>query len=896
MQDVHAVAGEGAQLGGEVFGLAGEDEDSGELTEPSDEDDLHLHEEDMESFPAAVTNGMWNVSISEGSVRNSLFFYAFKTISAFEEGAQDGSLRNALTAFLCQAAAAEAGEATARAAVAEASPVVVGTWGAKLQLSLQFPPVDPLVQRPHGVTGGTSSGFGMLHSSNLSSNSRMAARAVVVKGQSTVFDQEVLLEQDGSSSDSFHLELLVPPGGHVLGTSKAASSELATEGGAVAALYLLPSLTPPEQVAGAGAGRRSSTSQVGLSNGAMISSSNNSSTESSNRDAAASNPGHMASSVRSQSLAGVLPLAPLAHLTLLLLPPAQAQELLHWVQTEQLTHQQLQPLLEDMAVAVEAAEAAAAGGVAGLGAQRALLPAVLERAAAAAEQVVCCFDMYGLMLNRWGLCVCLQQLKLAMKQLQVLVAVEGSVGAVLGGAGENLGHPASISGAAAAVTSSSAAAATLAVTSAATEVPAAVGETGAAATSTATAQEQAAAGAPAPEVQAAGTSASTVLGKAQGKLPQGKEGKLLDPGFSSTAAGSGMHQPAEEAGAAGVAAAGLEEGASCLGKIAEGSTGYEAADEIFCKGKKGQHTEAAVAAVANGSTRGDSFPAAAAIVQPSVAVQAAAAVQARSWAMLWWWCIWGSLVGWGEKHLEERYQSARLQHYQQEQGLRPGVLKSLLRPMTWLAMAAIFICLDTLAIVRVVRKILEGVYSGAVLATAWYVIFFVGLPEVCYGVWLLRCPLSWLVVGRGLLYYHILRFVAFLGQGFIGYSACEQIMRGGLNERLSYTFYCVLFATIDTLLHQLPPPWLLPNAVVLGVFMVVEWYCMPGLWDYGVLGQVMAPWVLAVSLTALGVAGVVVQESAARHKYVVAQAAAAAAGMMPVSKKGAVAQMKTKVV
>jgi hypothetical protein len=79
----------------------------------------------------------------------------------------------------------------------------------------------------------------------------------------------------------------------------------------------------------------------------------------------------MVCSTSNQILARVLPLAPLAHLTLLLLPPAQAQDLLHWVQTEHLTHQQLQPLLEDMAVAVQAAEAVAAGGVAGLGAQRA---------------------------------------------------------------------------------------------------------------------------------------------------------------------------------------------------------------------------------------------------------------------------------------------------------------------------------------------------------------------------------------------------------------------------------------------------------------------------------------------------------------------------------------------
>jgi hypothetical protein len=60
-----------------------------------------------------------------------------------------------------------------------------------------------------------------------------------------------------------------------------------------------------------------------------------------------------------------------------------------------------------MAVAVEAAEAVAAGGVAGLGAQRAAAGLLeLEKAAAAAEQVVCCVDVYGVMLSRWGMCAC----------------------------------------------------------------------------------------------------------------------------------------------------------------------------------------------------------------------------------------------------------------------------------------------------------------------------------------------------------------------------------------------------------------------------------------------------------------------------------------------------------
>jgi hypothetical protein len=59
MQDVHAMAGEGAQFGGEVFSLAGEDEAAKELmelTEINDEIDFHDPGEEMESVLTAVTN------------------------------------------------------------------------------------------------------------------------------------------------------------------------------------------------------------------------------------------------------------------------------------------------------------------------------------------------------------------------------------------------------------------------------------------------------------------------------------------------------------------------------------------------------------------------------------------------------------------------------------------------------------------------------------------------------------------------------------------------------------------------------------------------------------------------------------------------------------------------
>jgi hypothetical protein len=48
------------------------------------------------------------------------------------------------------------------------------------------------------------------------------------------------------------------------------------------------------------------------------------------------------------------PFAPLAHVSLLMLPSAAAQELTEWLQHHGLTQQQLRPVLADLAVSVEA--------------------------------------------------------------------------------------------------------------------------------------------------------------------------------------------------------------------------------------------------------------------------------------------------------------------------------------------------------------------------------------------------------------------------------------------------------------------------------------------------------------------------------------------------------------
>ena len=322
----------------------------------------------------------------------------------------------------------------------------------------------------------------------------------------------------------------------------------------------------------------------------------------------------------------------------------------------------------------------------------------------------------------------------------------------------------------------------------------------------------------------------------------------------------------------------------------------------------GDHMQsAASSSITSYSSIGSASPTAAA---------AANAVRARpNLRVLWLWCLKGALVGWTERDLERSYQASRLQHHHHQQQQAVGASHMLSRPMTWVAMGIIFICLNTVGIVRLLKKILV-VYTGQVLVTAVYVVLFIALPELCYGVWLLLCPPSWPRVGSMALRHLILRLAAYIGQGlFIGYAPFEQVMRGGLNERMSYTFYgplrlphlqflfvclfvyTMLFATVDILLHQLLPPWLLQNAAVLCFFMLLQWFCMPGMWDYGVLGLMMPPWVQAVGLTALGVGMVAGQEAAERYKYIRAQAAAAAATTgAPAGKKGGGAfQAKGKV-
>ena len=441
LQDVNAEGwgGGGAEEGEDVAGeFSGTDDGGGSLSE----DPLGL-----EGWEAGFENGVWNVPVSGGSARNAPFFYAFQSISAYEAKAQDGSLRAAFVAFLNRAAAAEGATPAAPAA---SSPVVVGSWGAQLQLALRFPegPLSQLPQHIGGCSSGNPSNRGLPNSSNPNSRG-MAARAAIVKGHAAVLDKEVVLGRHSSHKGDLSLQLLLPSAGSTHGGSGSTTKGDASAD--VAALYFLPlSAASAEKVAwddgsaaaagdGDGAlGQKAVSSnalaccsttnthsgRVGTSGRTSVaSSSSGGNAPASSACALAATP-NSSSTSSSSTLFGGVPLEPLAHLTLLLLPPAQAQELLHWVEVAKLSQQQLQPLLEDMAVAMEATAAVAAAGggavagVGGLGLGAASFTVVLERAAAAAGQVVCCFETYGLMLNRRAMFVCYRELMCARLRMQ----------------------------------------------------------------------------------------------------------------------------------------------------------------------------------------------------------------------------------------------------------------------------------------------------------------------------------------------------------------------------------------------------------------------------------------------------------------------------------------------
>ena len=196
-------------------------------------------------------------------------------------------------------------------------------------------------------------------SSGASESGRQSVRVVLVQGQRVLVDQEVLAEVSGMTL-SFLLQL--PPIIDSLCQSPAA------------AFYVLPA----ESVMGA------------HSSGATA--------------------------------AAVAAAGPLAHLTLLLLPPAICAELLLWVEQLQLSQQQLQPLIEDMAVAVEACGVVAASGPAAA-AQLSNAAFVWAQAAASAGRVLSITHTCPqLSLCEDMMAGCYQQLLVALRRVEPLAA------------------------------------------------------------------------------------------------------------------------------------------------------------------------------------------------------------------------------------------------------------------------------------------------------------------------------------------------------------------------------------------------------------------------------------------------------------------------------------------
>ena len=383
-QAAQAAAGDGGEPGweGELGGdeLEGWEEDGHWVYEPAHQpfphiEDLNLQQQQQaqqqqQGECQAYREGTWTLSVGPSSGRNALLFLAFHTISTYLTATADGSLLQTFAAFLSDAAHEEAGRCQE------------GTAGAAAAAG------DPVVVSFWGgrlklALQGLQecSLLPANHACNSSSNSSsMPVRVVVVHGQQVAVDEEV---QAAVRGNELSLQVEIPP----------ASSMGGPHDPSVLALYILPSAQHTLQ-AFQGAASSSNTTASGEGNSML---------------------------------------GPLAHFTLLLLPAPAAAELLQWGEQQQLSQQQLQPLLEDMALAVEAAVVAAtAGAMAG----RAV---VWEGAAAAAGRVVAVCNFHSFAACADIMAVVSQQLLVALRRVEPLAA--GGLPPVTAAAAALVGDP-----------------------------------------------------------------------------------------------------------------------------------------------------------------------------------------------------------------------------------------------------------------------------------------------------------------------------------------------------------------------------------------------------------------------------------------------------------------------
>ena len=311
-----------AEQGEEVLGES--EDEQGELQggfEVAGGASLHQHQQGPQLPRAAYHEGTWQIDVSQRSARNALCFFAFMSISSFEAAVGDGSLMTKFAAVVSRAAVAQEAEQASNTTQAAASGAdPLVVASWGGTLQLALQLPEGQEQQQHRTPGAPSSSSAGRDGSSTSSK---AVRLVLVQGHCVLIDQEVVAEVSGMTLSLF---VQLPP-----------MAATVCQAPTAAALYVLPAGSLLEEQ------RSSSGTRAAVAVAA----------------------------------------GPLAHLTLLLLPPAAAAELLLWVDQLQLSQQQLQPLLEDMAVAVEACGIAAAA--AALGPSPAATAAAARPAAAAAQ-------------------------------------------------------------------------------------------------------------------------------------------------------------------------------------------------------------------------------------------------------------------------------------------------------------------------------------------------------------------------------------------------------------------------------------------------------------------------------------------------------------------------------
>jgi hypothetical protein len=496
--------------------------------------------------------------------------------------------------------------------------------------------------------------------------------------------------------------------------------------------------------------------------------------------------------------------APLAHLTVLLLPPAAAAELMFWVEQQQLSHEVLQPLLEDMAVAIEGATAAAGGGVVVAGAA-----AVWAQAAEACQRTRSFLEQYALVECEDLMAVCLQRLLLRLHTVQPLAAgalPSPSLAAAAGGADASGAPPARVT----------------------TEAgPSAVTE-GRAGASAAVAQ-----GVP---IRTQGVESSKVLTSEESSLAGSGKG-AGERAVAAAAAGRGEAMIGVMGGIPGVSKAAGEARKHAL----VGTPGDAVGTSGHVK-KSGMQSVSSMQGMPPGSISSGTNTA---MASSSNAAAAAAGCQVWLFTL---WCVAGALKGWSNQRLEAGYQATR-------------------RPSTWFMMGCLDLVTNILTGGRILAYVVKVWAEGAAwgLAAGILPVEAVG---VAYGLWLLLfARRKGQLVGLVATVQDLTVCVLLLSHVFLfGPGGLGEVLPASFNKaQPSLMTITALFGAVRIVLHQLPPPWLLWHATFLVMKVWAIYSCSPELW-YVPAGLPVLLQVSGVCAAAVAV--VVVQEAISRGKYI----------------------------